>query len=158
MCRDNGCHFIDTWTPFADNQGHFARQAKDGASGEIVAIRTPDGVHLTESGSRLLAGQVLQALSQGEPFPAWAAVDELLARSRDLHPVVDAPQPVVRPTPRPVAKPSAKTLPHTIKAGETLTSIAHRNRIAPEDIEAVNPGLDPRRLTIGTVIRIPRRR
>lgn len=154
MCQADGCRFINTRSAFADDQGRFARQAKDVASGETVAIRTPDGVHLTENGSRLLAGQVLEALTAREHLPAWAAVDELLRRSRDLRPVADPPPPPVRPV---VRKP-VKTLPHTIRSGETLAEIARRNRIRPEDIEATNPGLDPRRLTVGTVIRIPRYR
>lgn len=153
MCRDDGCRFIDNQAAFADAKGRFTHQARDAASGETVAIRTPDGVHLTESGSRLLAGQVLEALAP-QHLPHWAAVDEMLARARDLRPVADPPP----PPPKPVVKKHVRTVPHTIRAGETLAGIARRNRVTTKDIEAVNPGLNPRRLTIGHVIRVPRRR
>lgn len=44
---------------------------------------------------------------------------------------------------------------HTIKTGDTLTSIANRYGVKLEALTSVNPGLDPRRMRVGQVINVP---
>lgn len=44
---------------------------------------------------------------------------------------------------------------HTIKTGDTLTSIASRYGVKLEALTSVNPGLDPRRMRVGQVINVP---
>ena len=44
---------------------------------------------------------------------------------------------------------------HTIKSGDTLTSIASRYSVKLEALNSVNPGLDPRKLKVGQVINVP---
>jgi LysM repeat protein len=44
---------------------------------------------------------------------------------------------------------------YTIKQGDTLFEIAKTFNIALKDLEAANPGVDPRNLKIGQVIRLP---
>lgn len=44
---------------------------------------------------------------------------------------------------------------HTIKPGDTLTSIASRYSVKLEALNSVNPGLDPRKLKVGQVINVP---
>jgi hypothetical protein len=154
MCQEDGCRFIDTHRAFADENGRFTRQARDAATGELVTIRTADGVHLTENGSRLLAGQVLDVLARREHLPAWAGVDELLARFRDLRTVEDLPPPPAKS----VAGKHGKTDFHTIKSGDTLAIVARRYGVASKDLELLNPGVDWRRLSVGQKLRVPRGR
>ncbi|MBI4540670.1 MAG: D-alanyl-D-alanine carboxypeptidase/D-alanyl-D-alanine-endopeptidase [Gemmatimonadetes bacterium] len=49
--------------------------------------------------------------------------------------------------------PSAGT--HRVRPGETLTSIARRYGVSLSALETANPGVSPRRLLVGQVIRIP---
>ena len=53
--------FIDTRPLLADTRGRYTSSLPDG-SGKDRLIRTPDGVHLTEAGGRLLATAVIAAL------------------------------------------------------------------------------------------------
>ncbi len=163
MCRTTaGCRFIDTEEAFSDSSDRFTRHARD-VTGDIVSIRTADGVHLTESGARLLAGVVLETLTRQESLPASAGVGELLAAARDLRPVPDgeAPaeaagpaQPKAAPMP-PKAMPSNKV--YEVRNGDTLRIIAKRLGVDPKALEDVNPGVDSRRLSLGQRLRIPAR-
>lgn len=153
MCPAAGCRFLDTRAVFSDANDHFARHARDAATGDTVAIRTADGVHLTESGARLLAGTVLEPLVAREHLPAAAGVDELLARSRDLKAVAD-PDP---PAPKPAPTPKRGGPIHTIRRGETLAAIARRHRTTEQTLKSLNPGVNPRRLSIGQKVRLPHR-
>lgn len=138
MCRTAGCRFIDTHAAFSDEADHFARHARDVATGEQVAIRTADGVHLTETGSRLLAGLVLAPIAATENLPATAGVDELLARSRDLTVVPDPVQPACPPA----AAKADTGRTHEVRSGETLAIIAKRLGVSQRDIEILNPKAD----------------
>jgi len=155
MCRTADCRFIDTHAAFSDTADHFSRHARDTATGDIVSIRTADGVHLTENGARLLAGLVLAPIAATEKLPVTAGMDELLARSRDLA-VVPDPEPSSQPSAVPHRIDSGRV--HTIKSGETLASIAKQLHLPEQDILAVNPGVNPRRLAIGQKLRLPRKR
>lgn len=44
---------------------------------------------------------------------------------------------------------------HTIKTGDTMTSIASRYGVKLDALTSVNPGLDPRRMRVGQVINVP---
>jgi len=44
---------------------------------------------------------------------------------------------------------------HKIQPGETLTSIASRYRVSVTQLQAANPGVEPRRLKAGQTIKIP---
>ena len=56
-----GCRFVDVWRTLADASGHYARALP--APGGPRTARTPDGVHLTAYGARLLAHAALGAMS-----------------------------------------------------------------------------------------------
>lgn len=62
-------------------------------------------------------------------------------------------RPVVGGSAVQVAQPVSRT--HTVQSGDTLTSIASRYRVTVVQLQATNPGLDPRRMKIGQVIRLP---
>lgn len=150
-----GCRFIDTQAAFADPKGRFSRHGRDAASGETLLLRTADGVHMTETGSKLLGGVVLAGLARFEHLPRSAGADELRAFARDIHPVAEAtPEPAQekRPTPRHV-KASKKT--YTVKKGDTILGIAHKLGIAADDLAAVNPGVDSTRLSLGQDLHLP---
>lgn len=160
MCAATGCHFISTEAAFSDSEGRFTRHARDAATGEAVPIRTADGVHLTDSGSRLLAGVVLKSLTDRELLPPTAGASELLAQARDLRPVADEPRQPAKEAPSPAHKSKARASHKTyaVRNGDTLLAIAKRLGLDPDDIAAVNPGVDSRRLSIGQTLRLPVKR
>lgn len=160
MCAAAGCRFIDTEAAFSDPDGHFTRHARDVATGDAVPIRTADGVHLTDTGSRLLAGVVLEALADREHLPPSAGATELRAQARDLRALAEEPrqqhQPVREPAAKTKVKRSNKT--YAVRSGDTFLTIGKRMGLDPDDIAAVNPGVDSRRLSIGQTLRLPAKR
>jgi hypothetical protein len=157
MCAEAGCRFVDTQAAFADSEGRYTRHAKDAATADTLAIRTADGVHLTEAGSRLLAGVVLASLAGREHLPPAAGLTELRAQARDLQPVPDAaPQPHRETPAKTKAKHSGKT--YAVRQGDTFRTIAKRMGVEEDDIIALNPDASPRRLSIGQTLRLPARR
>ncbi len=67
------------------------------------------------------------------------------------------PVETVAPVPRsaPVIPPKPRTTPYTIKKGDTISGVAYRYRLRWQDVLAINPGLEPRRLRIGQIIQLP---
>jgi LysM repeat protein len=59
-----------------------------------------------------------------------------------------------KPTPAP-AKPSTSTRPHTLRKGDTLTSVSRQYGVSVQALIHANPGLTPRSMGPGQVIRIP---
>lgn len=156
MCQTDGCHFIDTHTALSDENDHFGRHARDAATGEIITIRTADGVHMTEAGAQKLAGVVLAPIATAQHLPITAGVHELLAKANDLTVVPDPETPPKEPAPAPVKV--ARGRVHTVRPGETFASIAKRLHLPEADLRAVNPDVNPRRLRIGQKLRLPRHR
>lgn len=161
MCAEAGCRFIDAEAAFSDPEGRYTRHARDAATAEATAIRTADGVHLTEAGARLLAGVTAAALAGKEQLPPAAGLDELRAQARDLRPVADpAPQPQREASGKTKvqakARPSGKV--YNVRDGDTFRLIAKRMGVSEEDLVALNPDADPRRLSIGQPLRLPVRR
>ncbi len=157
MCAAAGCRFIDTRTAFSDPAGRFTKHGRDAATGDLLPLRAGDGVHLTESGAKYLAGLVLRAVADQEKFPPNAGVDELRALARDIRPVADETPPAPRrEAPGKKIKVSRKS--YEVRKGDTLTIVAKRLGVPLEDLEAVNPGVDSRRLSTGQSLRVPARR
>lgn len=89
-CARKNARFIDAATLFTDKRGGFARYAVD-EDGDIRSIRYPDGVHLTVSGAKMLAGYVLKSLDkQYRPL--------LNAAGRELHRACETFRPVTPET------------------------------------------------------------
>jgi lysophospholipase L1-like esterase len=165
MCAEAGCRFIDAEAAFSDPEGRYTRHARDAATAEATAeataIRTADGVHLTEAGARLLAGVTAASLAGKEHLPPAAGLDELRAQARDLRPVADpAPQPQREASGKTKvqakARPSGKV--YNVRDGDTFRLIAKRLGVSEDDLVALNPDADPRRLSIGQPLRLPVRR
>jgi len=53
------------------------------------------------------------------------------------------------------ASTGSATRTHTVKAGDTLTSIAGRYGVKLDALTASNPGIDPRKMRIGQILTIP---
>jgi hypothetical protein len=156
MCADSpGCRFIGTKDAFSDPAGRFTRHARDAATGDILAIRTADGVHMTDAGAKLLAGVVLRTLADQEQLPPIAGVEELRAFARDLRPTPDEETAPRRETPSKI-KTSGKT--YEIRPGDSLLTVARRLGVDVKDLMAVNPGVDSRHLSLGQSLRIPAKR
>lgn len=70
------------------------------------------------------------------------------------------PPPAYVPPPRPVAPPSAAVREHVVKPGENLWKISgmyfdKSSQANVQKIVAANPGLNPDKILIGQVIKIP---
>lgn len=157
MCAaTGGCRFVDTQAPFSDPSGRFTRHGRDAATGDTVLLRTPDGVHMTESGAKLLAGVTMAAVAAGEKLPPSAGADELRAYARDLRPLAEAAPEPAREPPVSKAKPSRKT--YAVKKGDTILGIARKLGVPAADLAAVNPSVDSTRLSLGQELRIPVKR
>lgn len=103
---------------------------------------------------RIELAQRTPASAGPAPVPAPPA-DPLAAGST---PVASNTIPV--PSPSPTARPepdrrSATVRTHTVRKGDTLFSIAARHGTTVGAIQSANPGVDPKRLRIGQVLKLP---
>jgi D-alanyl-D-alanine carboxypeptidase/D-alanyl-D-alanine-endopeptidase (penicillin-binding protein 4) len=101
-----------------------AKRIEDGIGARLAAFDRPS----------VPANEEPATDAPAEPVPSTAA---------------EAPAPADTP-----AVPAAKAATYTIKSGDTLDGIARRLGMTVADLMAANPRLDPRRLLVGTKIRI----
>jgi hypothetical protein len=59
--RSPPVHFISSWTLLGTPQGAYAPFITN-AAGQVVNVRTPDGIHLTPAGGEILSQTVLNYL------------------------------------------------------------------------------------------------
>lgn len=83
---------------------------------------------------------------QGQP----ASAADPQARSPTLTRQARVPQSTLSPTPT-VPKPST----YTVRAGDTLSAIAAAHGVKVRDLTRVNPSLNPDRLMVGQIIKLP---
>ncbi len=81
-----------------------------------------------------------------EPAPV-----EVVTRPAALPATPSAPAPVVDAA----ALRQSLTTPYTVKPGDTISGIAYCYGLRWQDVMAVNPGVDPKRLRAGQVIQLP---
>ena len=74
-----GVQFISTWMLFAGEKGGYAEALKD-ASGDLVIMRAPDGVHLTRAGGDRMAQVVLDVIEKDWGIPQHGAAEPALGR------------------------------------------------------------------------------
>jgi hypothetical protein len=147
----------------------------------LVSHQVQDELRRLNSTNALLREQILQHKSelahQATVFSnrlaaaMMAAVQSQRQSHEALHPISQSPQ-QVQPPPRRVveappprrvveATPRVTLAParyHSIRPGDTMASIARTNGIRLDDLMAANPGVDPRKLKQGQLIRLPERR
>ena len=63
VCQRARIPFIDTRAALADREGRYCQQARM-PDGSMVPIRTPDGVHITAAGNRIVMKRLLPDLSR----------------------------------------------------------------------------------------------
>ncbi len=63
VCRRAGVPFIDTRAALSDTKGRYCPQARM-PDGSLVPIRTPDGVHITAEGNRIVMKYLLPCLGR----------------------------------------------------------------------------------------------
>ncbi len=106
-----GASYVDIWDAFTDDRGQFSLYGPD-VNGQIVRLRTGDGVHFTKQGARKLAhfaeGDIRHAYDDSRPGsePAVAALEQ-------QSPPAETPAPT---TPSAAAPTNAGTTP-TLQLG-----------------------------------------
>ena len=113
------------------------------------------------AGPATLAAAEAVAPKPARPVPAVAAVAPKTTDLPAAPPVSPAsptrPQAVAlaaRPAPAAVA-PAPSAAAYTVADGDTVWSVAKRLGVSPDALVAANPGLDPRRLSIGQRLAAP---
>jgi hypothetical protein len=91
-----GGKYVDIWDAFADEKGQYNVFGPD-VSGQIVKIRTSDGIHFTKAGQRKLAYFVEQAMRSVTDRARPAPDAPLAALPPQAPQQFPAPQPAVSP-------------------------------------------------------------
>jgi len=110
---------------------------------------------------------LLQAKLSGRPPPVFSTNTPVPVSAR-AQAAAPAPTPAGNPAPRPVTGSPARvtSLPprpdaasrvraHTVKAGDTMASIARRHGVSQSRLSSANPSIDPRRLKVGHIVSVP---
>lgn len=100
-----------------------------------------------------LPSRQARVAAAAEPVPAPAAPPA--ARGAADRAPEKAPEKAPEEAVRPAGAPAATARTHRVEWGETLYGIAREYRVAPRDLLAANPEVDPERLRSGQVLRIP---
>ncbi|EHJ48993.1 Peptidoglycan-binding lysin domain protein [Solidesulfovibrio carbinoliphilus subsp. oakridgensis] len=180
-----GCSFIDVKDVLADPSGAFAPLAKapdgglvklraedgvhiSGAGSRLLAARCLEAV---SDAAGLPKAALLASLEDKDlkPIAAAGASPLRLAEAAPAKaPAPAAPAPAVKvakAAPAPVLAPAAPVVPaparpaaggaYAVADGDTLWSVAKRLGVSPEALSAANPGIDPRRMSIGQTLAVP---
>jgi hypothetical protein len=67
VCQDKGYWYMDTYKLLSDQAGKYSLYLP-GPSGKLQAMRAIDGVHFTQAGGDLVAGQIVKLLQQHYPM------------------------------------------------------------------------------------------
>ncbi|HUI19973.1 MAG TPA: SGNH family hydrolase [Methylocella sp.] len=132
----DGAIYVDVWEAFADEAGKYSASGPD-IDGQIVKLRTADGIHFTKAGARKLAHfvepEIRRKLDEAQPAPE-AGVTPGVAPNPANAPsdgtgastdVSALPQDeAVAPPPKPVAGPVLPlTAPALAPRGELATAV-----------------------------------
>jgi hypothetical protein len=69
--RPKGAEYVDTWFQFADPKTGGYTQYLPNKSGDLVKVRSDDGVHFEPAGGDIIARLVLKALNQKYDLTSW---------------------------------------------------------------------------------------
>ena len=134
----SGASFVDVWDAFADDRGQFSLYGPD-VNGQIVKLRTGDGVHFTKPGSRKLAhfveGDIRHAYEDAHPKtePTVAVLEQPPADTRSNAPAVAEPE-----TPA-----GAEAAPAASAPGRTIELALPLPPPAPVPVVPVRPTAGP---------------
>lgn len=98
-----------------------------------------------QAGASTAVGSATPSLVMGQFTPFRSAVP-----SQSITPFSHTPS---TPTPLPTITPTPRT--HVVKAGEDMSGIALRYRVALDELKSANPTVNPRLMLVGTVLLIP---
>ncbi|MGC3958004.1 MAG: LysM peptidoglycan-binding domain-containing protein [Verrucomicrobiota bacterium] len=157
--------------PTADNaetiQSHIMRLKQELAK---AALPIPPSTEIQRqleyltAENRRLQGEVDQlqkALAQTQPANSGRTMQPLvLPRNRTVTPAATnvAAQAMANLSPRMAASPLEPVQrSHKVQAGETAASIARRYNLSVDSLLSANPGLNPRRIQVGQILKLPRR-
>lgn len=65
------------------------------------------------------------------------------------------PTPAASPTPQPQPTPGIALIDYAVQPGDIVFVLAERFNTTPEEIVALNPGINPESLTVGEILRLP---
>lgn len=97
----------------------------------------------------------LQPVPKVEPLPVTVIEPTPVIEPEPVPVQVVEATPAPKPTPKPAAKPKTKS--YSIRKGDTFWSVARRNGISVQKLQAANRGVNANALRIGTKINIPAR-
>ncbi|MDG4866119.1 transglycosylase family protein, partial [Streptomyces sp. T-3] len=105
--------------------------------------------------------KVAEAVLRNQGWEAWPVCSKLYRLDQQPSPLPVRPKPSTKPKPPVAPKPQGGRL-HTVKQGETLSTIAHRYRVrggwyALYRVNRKMVGSHPDRLNVGTLLIIPPR-
>jgi hypothetical protein len=136
-----GISYVDTWEAFATEQGEYSVTGPD-VGGEIVRLRTSDGVHFTRAGARKLAYfadkllQPIVAAAQARVDVAIAPAPSLTAPPVGGH-LPRSGDPLSLPQP-----PEPQALPNALRTTDSLLGIAAPDPALPSPLRP-RPALGP---------------
>jgi hypothetical protein len=137
-----GAAFVDTWGAFADERGQYSDYGPD-VNGQIVRLRSADGVHFTRAGTRKLAHFVEGGIrnlireTMTPSQPAVARVDP----AAPVAPVTPAPPKDVGPAAPPPRPPIGPVLPLNALSASPGAELARPIAASPM---AAPPNVPPR--------------
>jgi len=109
----------------------------------------------TQSQNQSISQPTARSTDNPAPNRANASTTVPTPIPRPVRPDANASR-TVTPAPR-SGSPTTTTSLHTVRAGETMASISRLYRVSLTALISANPGIDPRRIRPGQVVRIPAR-
>lgn len=136
--------------------GGFSDEPEAAVAGAPVVLDGPAALRSPDGTPRSLEAVRVSPLLPNEPFKDWSEPPVAYPGERSVAPEAAA-QPVLLDAPAAAGAPAAAPATYVIREGDTLGAIARRSLGSEtrwEELVKLNPGLDPKRLKIGTTIRL----
>jgi membrane-bound lytic murein transglycosylase D len=107
--------------------------------------------------STLKVGQNLKVKVKVKKTITIPKVTEPADTTSTTTPKVTPPAPDPKPTPPKPAAPKEEYVYYTVKSGDSLSSIASKNRVSVDSIVKLNKGLNPNKIQVGQKIKIKKK-
>jgi len=69
--RAGRVYYVETYTPLSDDGGYVDYLPNPG--GELVQIRSGDGIHFTRAGGNIVAGEIMERINEAFDLDSWRA-------------------------------------------------------------------------------------